>query len=348
MAATKSTEPRPAEAVCPECGVKFDRRYVRSVYCSEACRKRHKAQRRSTVGKVARKCKLCGAEFTVSRTLRKFCSVECAARYADTLTKELHRRSRRRKRFESEMNPVSVVHVCRWCGNKFERPRGSKNEYCSPECKRNSRNDYQNSGYIRRKMGVSLERAPARAPGFVKGTRMTCRMCGEPFAAYSSRSLFCSPTCTMVAGRLAQAQRYKDWKLSREDVKTCRHCGKVLPSGSDSCFCSHACLMAFAGTLEQEAITSRTYTCAECGRTFVSRCRMGGRSERNVYCSESCSKTANRRRSMESYRQKKESYLALSDEEKTVIDEKKKEEQRKWKEYFRKRRCELYGTGCQD
>ena len=312
MAATKSTEPRPAEAVCPECGVKFDRRYVRSVYCSEACRKRHKARCRSTVGKVARKCKLCGAEFTVSRTLRKFCSVECAARYADTLTKELHRRSRRRKRFESKMNPVSIVHVCRWCGNKFERPRGSKNEYCSPECKRNSRNDYQNSGYIRRKMGVSLERAPARAPGFVKGTRMTCRMCGEPFAAYSSRSLFCSPTCTMVAGRLAQAQRYKDWKLSRE------------------------------------AITSRTYTCAECGRTFVSRCRMGGRSERNVYCSESCSKTANRRRSMESYRQKKESYLALSDEEKTVIDEKKKEEQRKWKEYFQKRRCELYGTGCQD
>ena len=282
--------------ICPVCGEEFTTPWVRRLSCSPECSAKQKRLTRKAKARVQRKCKCCGKEFLVAEGRRKYCSVECASMYSDMLTKELHRRKYRQIRRYNQENPT-VPFQCSWCGKTFQRERGSKIKYCSPECKRNAKNDFQQAGNARRRLGIALEsHEPAykHRKSLAAGTQAVCSTCGESFIRKSIRSKYCSTTCREISERLAQHNRYHSRKVNKDSL--CPVCGKELPPQHLSKFCSHECFLKFANNTESVLKKQRERTCKYCGRVFLKVLA------NQFYCSKACRKAAIAEKDKDDYR----------------------------------------------
>jgi hypothetical protein len=93
-------------------------------YCSSACvKKAYEAK----IPEIVQACAWCGADYTLEKSHRKFCSEACArasaARDVEVWLAALRAATR-------ERNPDRP---CDYCGN-FYTPKTSRNRFCTPSC----------------------------------------------------------------------------------------------------------------------------------------------------------------------------------------------------------------------
>lgn len=289
--------------VCPVCHKEFDHssRSHRAKYCSPECYRLAKAARRKDRSVRSRKCRLCGKEFKVSGDNRKFCSVDCCAVYHTSKTK-IRRKLQRMQVRSSPGEEKPVPRKCVWCGKDFFRRKGEKLLYCSPECKHEAKVDFARAFRARRAAGVEIEPRKPREKSFATGTVRNCEICGTPFAQRTRTCKYCSPRCAYVSATLRQKAVYRK-KLETNNTSAtpcCIHCGKPLPEGVRSAFCSRKCMQHHIECLASASRRKFVRVCAECGREY----NLGEDSKLFRYCSESCAVAANRRLQYQRYHEK--------------------------------------------
>lgn len=326
--------------VCPVCHKEFDHssRSHRAKYCSPECYRLAKATRRKDRSVRFRKCRLCGKEFKVSDDNRKFCSVDCCAEYHTTKTK-IRRKLRRAQARALPQEEKPVPRKCAWCGKDFFRRKGEKLLYCSPECKHEAKVDFARAFRARRAAGVELEprKSHEKSPA---GTVCNCEICGAEFTRRSSVCRYCSPKCAYVSATLRQKAVYRK-KLETKNtpaVPCCMHCGKPLPEGVRSAFCSRKCMQQHIERLASASRRKFVRVCAECGREY----NLGEDSKSLRYCSESCAAAATRRLQIQ-FRNKK--MASMTPEERRAYQDAVNAQVR---ELRVKRKQEFYGNGNPD
>ena len=103
--------------ICKHCGKSFVRQSLLRDFCSDICKRTHKAQivnesRRKSIMKYPdHVCKRCGSVFHPSKRIQKFCSRSCA--------------SQGRVRIQSKS--------CQFCGKEF-MPKYSAAQFCCRTC----------------------------------------------------------------------------------------------------------------------------------------------------------------------------------------------------------------------
>ena len=305
---------------CEWCGSEFTTARSKKIYCSHECFEKAKAKKRKDkTPEVVRECRLCKKEFTVSRDNRKFCSKECAAEFTHINTVHQHSRQYAQRRLANNVSTVKVV--CSWCDKPFSRPKGSKFKYCCAECKRLARYDMHNAGYMRRKLGVELEKISPKK--WVK-VETTCPVCGGSFVPKNSRNRYCSHVCGWIAAQKRQAEKYQEFKSKPK----CRNCGKEA-GGWTSYFCSRECFDEYASKMQEQSQTK--HVCPVCNTEFFGRVR-------EMYCSQHCANVAN-------YNQYKKKLAQMTPEEREAHRLKKKEA---YRNYCKRMREEYYGSGRDD
>lgn len=115
----------------------------------------------------AKTCRVCGEEFTATRSTQIYCCRACK-----------HRRAARVKK---NAKPQAMG-VCPVCGEEF-RQVGNLT-YCSAECRKKAQR----------------ERARARRSWILKNRPKTCAFCGMSFYPNARNLYYCSAECAREAG----------------------------------------------------------------------------------------------------------------------------------------------------
>jgi len=166
------------------------------------------------------RCMRCGAPipFDAFRTVRVFCSSQCAQRYRST---KLDRAQRRKV---SEWAAARPDRKCVGCGVAYS-PRLDKQQYCSTACRQQN--------YRGKKK---------RDPDTARGSLGQCIECGADFTKVSSAHKWCSPLCrgrgssratkrrrrNIVAGCRGSQNDYADVEIFERDGWRCHLCGKKI------------------------------------------------------------------------------------------------------------------------
>lgn len=132
---------------CEQCGASFEASNRAKRFCSEKCRKKaekkrykkkklHATQERryeeTGLRPHERRCKACGAKFTVKFNGEGYCSKSCRdIGYEKT---KLAGREAARKRYYTKKQPYELE--CAWCESSFESEY--KVKYCSDQCRKES------------------------------------------------------------------------------------------------------------------------------------------------------------------------------------------------------------------
>lgn len=310
----ESTKPGVFQRVCKNCGKNFTTIHKRQEHCSLKCRlawKKNRRQARVDAAKTPRKCPLCGKEFMPDMKHRRFCSADCQGRHTEVVTKVVRARQvRERQRNKTvEYRP----HECKWCGKQFQRVKGLRTEYCSPECKASATAESASATRMRKAMGVTLEPhvAQPRPKSTYKGTRRPCAYCGEYFTCSSRRNRFCSVEHRVLYIRGEQKRRYHEQSLALEysnpekPSNVCIVCGKPLQEGYRSQCCSPRCTDVYINRLITQAVDTasqeRSRVCPECGKKFIPG--IDTRANK-VYCSKQCQSTATSRNMYRKFKEK--------------------------------------------
>ena len=114
------------QVICVQCGCTFSARRRSKRYCSEECRRAHRAERQVT-------CPGCGQSFTPSRASQVYCTAACrerAGRRARYARDREHVRTYTRSGGEGERSAICPV-----CARPFTPARTSQ-VYCTPACRR--------------------------------------------------------------------------------------------------------------------------------------------------------------------------------------------------------------------
>lgn len=305
---------------CEWCGAEFTTVHRRKIYCSQECFKKAKAKnRKDKTPKVTRKCRFCKKEFTVSQDNRKFCSKECAAEFTHISTVHQHSRQCAQRRLAGDVSTVKAV--CSWCDKTFSRPKGSKLKYCCAECKRLATNDMQNAGYMRRKLGVELEKT---SPEKAVKVETVCPVCGGSFIPKTSRNRYCSHVCQWIAAQERHAEKYREFKGRPK----CRNCGKEA-GGWTSYFCSRECFDEYTVKMLKQAQTK--HVCPICKTEFFGRAGM-------KYCSPRCVNAA-------TYERHKKRLARMTPEEREAHRLRNNEVSRNYRKRMKE---EYYGSGRDD
>lgn len=114
------------QVICAQCGCTFTAKRRSKRYCSEECRRAHRAERQV-------ECPGCGGRFTPSRSTQVYCTAACrerAGRRARYARGREHVRTYTRAGGEGGSSATCPV-----CAAVFT-PARSTQVYCSPACRR--------------------------------------------------------------------------------------------------------------------------------------------------------------------------------------------------------------------
>ena len=114
------------QVICVQCGETFTAKRRSKRYCSEECRRAHRAERQV-------ECPGCGGRFTPSRASQVYCTAACrerSGRRARYARGREHVRAYSRAGAEGERSATCPV-----CAQVFTPSRASQ-VYCSPACRR--------------------------------------------------------------------------------------------------------------------------------------------------------------------------------------------------------------------
>ncbi|MDF2563675.1 MAG: hypothetical protein K0Q53_70 [Massilibacillus sp.] len=172
-----------AQKICPTCGVVFERKYNRQVYCSIDC----KPKKRLIIGD--KKCLVCGKEFEIasSNPDKKFCGLECRRNgrpYKKTciICEKVFMANNSLAQYCSKdcsrYNPKDIK-FCKYCGNKFYNRKDKDTEYCSLDCRNHDATVETEIGH--------------------------CQYCGKEMKIYPHhkthhRGKYCSVKCQIIGG----------------------------------------------------------------------------------------------------------------------------------------------------
>mgnify|MGYP001689546187 CR=1 FL=1 len=117
------------QVICVQCGCTFSARRRSKRYCSEKCRRAHRAERQVT-------CPGCGQSFTPSRASQVYCTAACRER-AGRRARYAHGRGHVRTYTRAVTTAPSGERsaICPVCTAMF-KPARSSQVYCSPACRR--------------------------------------------------------------------------------------------------------------------------------------------------------------------------------------------------------------------
>jgi hypothetical protein len=132
-----------------------------------------------------RACKSCGALFPVTNGRGLYCPGECS--HAAHLARVKRRKEKLRDERRAEVRPSGTTD-CRQCGAIVNSPN-LLHVYCSKECRRVNRNEWQRQHYeaTKRVKGKTDELLPVIACGLPE--------CGQAFQPAQPHQRYCSLTC---------------------------------------------------------------------------------------------------------------------------------------------------------
>lgn len=267
-------------------------------YRDEAHREEKAEARRTKVNEIT-VCAICGKQFELHGTYRKYCSPECADKalkqYNDEYDKN-RRSTPESKNYDDwytqqrKANAEHTSKTCPQCGKEFQPHKTGTIQYCSIPCALAAKNE-------------------ARAK-LAQPVTKTCPVCGSEFVPNGSGQIYCSPKCQRKSARKSNPPKKRTEK--KEIMHVCKFCGQEFkPKQPGQRYCSDECHKKWkAERVKQKSAKEKEKrkleraakqterTCKNCGATFVG---VGN----ECYCSKACRKAAKLKESAASKRRRR-------------------------------------------
>jgi predicted nucleic acid-binding Zn ribbon protein len=172
---------------CVICGIGFQSRNMREIYCS-ACRgKNHSRSAKREASKVMRACVNCGVTFRCAPRLHTItCSRACSIKHSRA------RESERRAKNRNNMHKTCII-----CGGNFTSSRAWQitcSETCRITYKRESDREYHTTIQSMHEASKMMR---------------ACVVCNATFSPRNSLNTYCSKACFVEQ----QKMRQREWKV---------------------------------------------------------------------------------------------------------------------------------------
>lgn len=144
------------------------------------------------------------------------------------------------RRFDNEIDrgynrDKPCTRTCRNCGQKYQTEKTRNTHFCSIECR------------------LAFEEKKEAGP-------VTCAFCGKVLVDKHAAAEYCSTACFYAHRKTRTRARRK------QEILTCKNCGKKFEKGRRTKFCSKQCAIDFK---YQQGLAKREYIpCAFCGKVI--------------------------------------------------------------------------------
>lgn len=178
---------------CEHCGAAFTFSRTLKRFCSDACRVAHS---HGSALPSERTCPVCDTTFFSNLPNKKYCSPKCSEKVQRQAQNEKRMRDREAAKWA---RPWAAPKPCTICGNTF-MPARANQVMCSKACSDRSTVLYKRAARLKANPKVEKE----------------CVVCRTKFLAYNKLQSHCSKKCTRVTDNMNKRERMR--KL-REEAK---------------------------------------------------------------------------------------------------------------------------------